>query len=165
MQVIYLNNVTGTGPYDVYVCDETITYCFFVESGVSTFPLTINLPPFLQGVRTVIVKVIDSNGCELFYNIPCLLPTPSVTITPSFTPTPTPTPTSNQQCFCIEFNNVGSGDNIGYEYKNCNGVLIIDVVPDGEIIQVCGSEPVSYNVKMSYTILGNCISGSCGPGI
>ena len=121
-----------------------------------------SLPSFLNGSQSVIVKLIDSNGCEIFYNIGCLLPTPSVTITPSFTPTPTPTPTKPlYPCECITFDNSGSGDNIGYNFINCNGILISDVVPSGQTRQVCGSNPVSLNNKMSFTISGNCIDGVC----
>jgi hypothetical protein len=61
MQVINITSLSGTAPYDIYVCDTTITYCFFVASGVSTVPQVIDLPPFLSGVESIIIKVIDYN--------------------------------------------------------------------------------------------------------
>lgn len=59
-------------------------------------------------------------------------------------------------CLTIIFNNIGSGENIGYSYKNCNGGLVSGFVIDGNTLQVCGSNPVSNNIKMSYTIGANC---------
>lgn len=165
MQVIQINTASGTPPYDIYVCDETITYCYFVLTGVSVFPVYIDLPPFLTGIRNVIVKLIDANGCELFYNIPCMLPTPSVTVTPSFTPTPTPTPTIPQYpCSCVIFDNTGSGDNIGYSYLSCNGVLTIGVVNSGTTLTVCGSQPISDSIKMSVTVGVDCVDNVCFSG-
>ena len=69
MQVIEINNATGTAPYDVYICDVTITYCYLVGTGINSFPSYFDLPSFLNGSQSVIVKLIDSNGCEIFYNI------------------------------------------------------------------------------------------------
>ena len=137
MQVIEINNVTGTSPYDVYVCDTTITYCYSAATGVSVFPLYFDLPIGLNGAPSVIVKLIDANGCELFYNIGCLLPTPSITVTPSYTPTPTPTPTINQDCFCIQFDNSDSGADLGFSYISCDNILISDTILDGQILERC----------------------------
>ena len=169
MQVIQINSVSGTPPYDVYVCDPTITYCYFVSDDVSVFPLLIDLPIQLIGINSVVVKMIDSNGCEIFYNIACQLPTPSITVTPSYTPTPTPTQTVfGNNCQCIQFDNSGGGEDIGYQYTACNGVVITDTALDGQIICRCGSNPSGNNIKLFITILGTCNSicqsGNCPPG-
>jgi hypothetical protein len=165
MQVIEINNVTGVAPYDVYVCDTTITYCYSAATGVSVFPLYIDLPIGLTGAPSVIVKLIDANGCELFYNIGCLLPTPSVTITPSYTPTPTPTPEANQNCFCIQFDNTASGSDIDITYIRCDGILIARSVTAGNILERCGNTPTTDDPILTITILGNCVNGVCPPGI
>jgi hypothetical protein len=128
-------------------------------------PQQIDLPSFLSGANTIIIKVIDSIGCEEFRYIPCLPPTPSNTVTPTVTPTLTPTHTNwFYPCDCIEYNNFGSGSDIGYQYFNCNGVLVVDVAADGDIFTVCGFNPSSDNIKLTYTILGECSSESCGRG-
>ena len=164
MQVIEINNATGTAPYDVYVCDTTISYCYSTATSVSVFPLYIDVPIQLNGAPSVIVKLIDVNGCETFNYIACNLPTPSITVTPSYTPTPTPTPTSNQNCFCIQFDNSGSEDVIDFSYINCNNILISDSINGGDIITRCGNNPTGSNVKLSITILGNCVNGACPAG-
>ena len=165
MQVIQMNSVSGTPPYDVYVCDPTITYCYFVSDDVSVFPLYIDLPTQLSGIGSVVVKVTDSNGCEIFYNIACQLPTPSITVTPSYTPTPTPTQTVfGNNCRCIQFDNSGSGSDFGYQYTNCSGVVITDTILDGQIICRCGSNPIPGDIKVTATILGTCDS-ICQSGV
>jgi hypothetical protein len=162
MQVIQINTATGTAPYDVYVCDVTLNYCFLSATAISVFPIYLDLPTFLNGVQSVVVKLIDVNGCEIFYNIGCSLPIPSLTVTPSYTPTPTPTPTRPiYPCQCIVFDNTGSGDNIGYSYLNCNGITIFDTVISGNTQLVCGSQPVSFDIKMTYTINGDCVNNLC----
>lgn len=165
MQIITVTNLVGTPPFDIYICDVSINYCFLVASSVSSIPISIELPSFLSGVDAVVARVYDSDRCEEIYLIPCLLPTPSITVTPSFTPTPTVTPTKRiYPCFCIEFDNSGSGEDIGYSYYDCNNVLITDKALDGDVFNVCGSNPTSDNIKLSFTILGDCPSGSCGRG-
>jgi hypothetical protein len=165
MQVINITSLSGTAPYDIYVCDETITYCFLVASATDVVPQQIDLPSFLSGVNSIIIKVIDSIGCEEFRYIPCLPPTPSNTVTPTVTPTLTPTHTNwFYPCNCIEYDNSGSGEDIGYQYFNCNGVLIVDKALDGDVFNVCGFNPSSDNIKLTYTILGECSSGTCGRG-
>lgn len=162
MQVIQINTATGTPPYDIYVCDETLTYCYLVSTGVSVLPVFIDLPQVLSGINRVIVKLIDSIGCELFLDVGCLLPTPSITVTPSYTPTPTPTQTKYlYPCQCITFDNSGGGEDIGYSYRNCYGIVIADTILDGDILPVCGSEPIAYNIKLTYTVNGNCVGYSC----
>ena len=162
MQVIQVNTATGNPPYDIYVCDVTLTYCYLMSSGVSVFPAYVNLPNEFLGLQSVVVKLIDSSGCELFYNISCALPTPSVTVTPSFTPTPTPTPTIPLYgCQCLNFDNTLNNYDIGYLYTNCNGILISDTVPSGQTYQVCGSNPIPSDVNLIVTTSGDCVSNLC----
>jgi hypothetical protein len=165
MQVINITSLSGTAPYDIYVCDETITYCFLVASATDVVPQQIDLPSFLSGANSIIIKVIDSIGCEEFRYIPCLPPTP--TITPTITITPSITVTQTKRifpCFCIEYDNSGSGEDIGYQYYDCNGILIVDKALDGDVFRVCGFDPSSDSIKLSYFIVGDCSTGSCGRG-
>jgi hypothetical protein len=165
MQIIDITSLSGTAPYDVYICDSTLTYCFLVLSGISTVPQSVELPSFLSGAKNIILKIIDSVGCEFFSLIPCSPPTPSLTVTPSYTPTPTPTPTNPiYPCQCITFDNTGSGENIGYSYLNCVGISVIGEVISGLTFSVCGSQPVSFDIKMSVTTSGECVNNSCPTG-
>ncbi len=67
---ITISGTTGTPPYDVYVCDTTFTYCYFVTGGTIT-TLTFDVPPPLENVNSLLVKLVDSNGCELFNYYEC----------------------------------------------------------------------------------------------
>jgi len=82
-QVIISGQTGGTPPYTFYICDEYGNNC----QNVRTTGGTITLNPFFQTGYSLMVKTIDSAGCEFFEIINC--PTP----TPVPTPTPTPTPT------------------------------------------------------------------------
>ena len=56
---ISITGVTGTPPYSISVCDSTYTYCYLV-TGSTTIPptFTFDVPPPLEGVNTLIVKII-----------------------------------------------------------------------------------------------------------
>jgi hypothetical protein len=113
---LIIQNVTGTTPYDVYVCDLLEVLCSYVGvlSG-TTLGQVFYLPSLYDTAPIIVAKLIDSNGCEVKKEImcdenctfqvviydqsgyPCLFtptPTPNVTNTPtpSVTPTVTPTP-------------------------------------------------------------------------
>lgn len=76
MITIEITGATGTGPYDIYVCDITLTYCYLVSSATTIPPTyTVTIPVPLDGVSQVIVKLIDSLGCEIIQQYTCLTPT------------------------------------------------------------------------------------------
>ena len=95
---IQITSVTGTSPYNVYVCDIFGTNCNLVGTIVGTVPpvYSFSIPAMFNYAQVVIVKVIDSNNCETFHIETCIPPTntPTPTQTPTRTPTPTQTPTS-----------------------------------------------------------------------
>lgn len=69
---IAISGITGTSPYDVYVCDITNTFCYLI-SGATSMPPAINfiVPPPLNNVNSLLVKIIDYGGCELFHYYEC----------------------------------------------------------------------------------------------
>ena len=69
---ITISGVSGTSQYDVYVCDLTNTYCFLVFSG-ATIPPSFTFEPVypLNNVDSLLVKLIDSNNCEIFNYYEC----------------------------------------------------------------------------------------------
>ena len=153
---ISITGSTGTPPYSIYVCDVTISYCYLV-TGSTTIPptFTFDVPPPLEGVNTLIVKIIDAIGCEVFEPYSC---PPTPTPTPSFTPTPTPTPTN--LCYCITITNTGS--TIGsFDYIDCNGNVVLNSPADvGVTLFVCGSNPTNLS-EVTATVGILCVSGSC----
>lgn len=88
---ITITSITGTSPYQVYVCNVLGASCNYVGSA-TTMPYTVVLPAMYDSAPAVMIKVIDSLNCETFIIAPCTEPLP--TPTPTATPIPTATPTS-----------------------------------------------------------------------
>ena len=157
MQTIQVTGATGVGPYDVYLCDTTLYYCYLI-SGSTTIPPTIDivLPPIFEGVSSVIVKLVDlSDGCETFdlYSCP-VTPTP----TPTLTPTPTSTPTS--LCRCVRASNTSlSGGTFELTFCNGNPSGVIYVAPETDLYY-CGSNPININ-NLTIYLSEECVDGSC----
>lgn len=70
-QQITITGVTGTPPYDVYVCDITNTYCYLVSGGTYISTYTFQVPTPLSNVGSLLIKLIDSTGCEIFNYYEC----------------------------------------------------------------------------------------------
>jgi hypothetical protein len=153
---IEITGATGTPPYSVYVCDSTFTYCYVVTGSTMIPPTFIfDVPSPLDVASSVIVKIVDANGCETFEPYSC---PPTPTPTPTITPTPSSTPTD--LCYCITITNTGS--TIGsFDYTDCNGNVVLNSPADvGITLFVCGSNPTNLSeVTSSVGIL--CVSGSC----
>ena len=89
MQLITITGATGVGPYNIYVCDITLTTCVQVASSTPIPPsYSFYLPNVFVGVNQVIVKLLDlSDGCEYFNIYYCNFPSNTPTITPTVTRT------------------------------------------------------------------------------
>lgn len=155
MQTIEITGATGTGPYDVYVCDSTLTYCASAGVGVNippNFLYTLVYP--LDSVSSVIVKLIDSNGCEFFQLYSCPSPTP--TMTPTMTPTPT-----IAQCNCIQFSNITTVKK-DFSYTQCDGTIFYGLIDGTTELFFCGKLPTAEDgVLISVGI--PCVMGACEP--
>jgi len=157
MQVIYVENLSGTPPFIINVCDVTLSYCYNVLDDVMSSEVSFNLPYQLNGVSNVIIQVIDSIGCEDIKIISC------PTGTPTPTPTPTITPTNiDTNCLCILFDNQ-SANSIGIQYTDCNKVYISTFIGGNTLISVCGSNPTADSNKVNISISDPCIAGVCPP--
>jgi hypothetical protein len=95
---INISSVTGTSPFDLYVCDTGLTSCTYVVTFASA-PYVFNLPSPYDTYSEFCVQIIDANGCWI---VDCktptgstiyITPTPTKTLTPTPTKTLTPTPT------------------------------------------------------------------------
>jgi len=155
MYQIEITGATGTGPYDIYVCDYTLTYCVLAGSGISfppNFLYTLVYP--LDIVSSVMVKMIDSNGCEFLhlYNCPTATPTPTPTLTPTTTPS---------ECRCIQFENI-SPSSVNIEYIQCDGNYFYGSVPALTTIYVCGNSPFAED-GVVFDISLPCTEGACNP--
>jgi len=63
---------SGTSPYDIYLCDETNTSCFYV-SGLTTIPPDVYIltDNYFPGLSVLFVRLIDLNGCSYEHKIVC----------------------------------------------------------------------------------------------
>jgi uncharacterized secreted protein with C-terminal beta-propeller domain len=61
---ITINNISGSTPFDVYVCDTGYTSCIYVSTITSgELPYTFEIPPVYSSLTNFIVKVVDDNDC------------------------------------------------------------------------------------------------------
>lgn len=101
---ISIPNLTGNSPYDLYVCDTTLTACTFQVTFANT-PYVFDLPAPYDTYSEFCLKIIDNDGCWItacktsggtpvyITPTPTKSPTPTPTVTPTSTVTPTVTPT------------------------------------------------------------------------
>lgn len=154
---ITITGTTGVPPLQIEVCDITNTTCVIV-TGSTTIPpsFTFDVPSPLNNVTSILVKIVDSNGCEIFQVYSCLTPTP----TPTVTPTPTPTPTN--LCYCIVVQNSGITDGY-FDYVDCSGNQQTNVPIQGGITYyACGNNPTN-EINVTTTINGFCGSNQSCP--
>jgi len=156
MQVINVTGATGTGPYNVYLCDVTLTTCILI-SGATFIPPTISivLPPLFAGNVQVAVKLEDtSTGCIDFQLFSCLTPTPTPTLTPTMTPTSTPS-----VCRCIQFVN-NTSNNLPFGYTQCDGTPFVGIVQSATTLYVCGSSPFG-DPSVAIGVAAPCVFNTC----
>lgn len=155
---IEITGATGTPPYSVYVCDSTFTYCYLVTGSTIIPPTFIfDVPSPLDVASSVIVKIVDANGCETFEPYSCP-PTP----TPTQTVTPTPSSTPTDLCYCLMA--VNSSMVAGsFDYIDCDGALQTNIpVPIGVTYYACGWAPTNL-VNVNVGIGNLCSLSSCVP--
>lgn len=69
---LYITSVTGNAPFTFYVCGLDLNNCYLIGSGSTATPtLTFILPQIFVGAPQIILKMIDSNGCEIFKVLTC----------------------------------------------------------------------------------------------
>lgn len=61
---ITINNITGSSPFDVYVCNNPITTCIYVDT-ISTLPYSFDVPIILEGLMSYSLKIVDNNNCSI----------------------------------------------------------------------------------------------------
>jgi len=66
---ITINNITGSTPFQVYVCDDPINTCVYVDT-ISSLPYVFQIPQILDGQSSYNLKIVDNNGCIIIENLP-----------------------------------------------------------------------------------------------
>lgn len=63
---VVISGLTGTSPYDVYICQNDGTSCFYIDRiNSSNIPYTFDIPEPYNNSSSYLLKVIDNNNCIL----------------------------------------------------------------------------------------------------
>jgi len=154
MQQIQITAATGTPPYDVYICDITLTTCLLISGG-TTIPPTIDytLSGIFENVNPVIIKIVDSDGCEYFEILECT--------TTTTTSTSTTTTTTLSNCSCLSFQNTGI-TTYNISFIDCEGSVFNGTIDEDTILYYCGSNP-SGDTGVAIGIGSSCVGNTCFP--
>jgi len=61
---VTINGITGTSPFDIYICQSNGTNCFYMTT-ISSTPYVFDIPEPYNTATTYMVKVIDNNNCQV----------------------------------------------------------------------------------------------------
>lgn len=59
---ITINNISGASPYDVYLCDNPVSVCVYIDT-VSSLPYVFQVPSLMSNDNDFNLKIVDNNGC------------------------------------------------------------------------------------------------------
>jgi hypothetical protein len=65
---VTINTLTGLADFNVYICDDPITTCVWVDQ-IPSAPYQFTIPSILDGQPSYNLKIVDSNGCEIIENL------------------------------------------------------------------------------------------------
>lgn len=60
--LVNINGITGTSPFDIYICQSGGTDCFYISTITST-PYQFEIPSPYNTSSSYMLKVIDANNC------------------------------------------------------------------------------------------------------
>lgn len=61
---ITINTIGATPPYNIYVCDNPITICIYIDT-INSLPYSFQIPDILNYQNEYNLKIIDNTGCEI----------------------------------------------------------------------------------------------------
>lgn len=61
---ISIDSVTGSSPYNIYICDEFGVNCFYIAT-TSTIPYTFQIPSPYDELSVYMLKLVDAQGCQI----------------------------------------------------------------------------------------------------
>jgi hypothetical protein len=68
---ITINNITGSAPFDVYLCDNPITTCVYVDT-ISSTPYVFEIPSIMSSQNDFNLKIVDNNNCTVIETLSLL---------------------------------------------------------------------------------------------
>jgi hypothetical protein len=59
---VTIDSITGTSPFDIYVCQSNGSGCFYIAT-ISSLPYVFDIPEPYNTATSYMLKVIDTNNC------------------------------------------------------------------------------------------------------
>ena len=59
---VTINNITGTSPFDIYICQSNGSGCFYIAT-ISSLPYVFDIPEPYNTATSYMLKVVDINNC------------------------------------------------------------------------------------------------------
>jgi len=61
---VTVSNITGTTPYSIYICDNPVTTCIYIDNISSgSLPYSFMIPDVMSSMSSYTLKIIDNIGC------------------------------------------------------------------------------------------------------
>jgi hypothetical protein len=61
---VTINSITGTSPYDVYICQPTGNGCFYITT-INSVPYQFDIPEPYDSSTSYMLKIIDNTNCVI----------------------------------------------------------------------------------------------------
>lgn len=61
---VTVNGITGTSPFDIYICQSGGTGCFYI-TGTSETSFVFDIPQPYDNQTSYMLKVVDDYGCVI----------------------------------------------------------------------------------------------------
>ena len=63
---ITINEITGSSPYNIYLCNDPVTFCSYIDTiSGSSLPYTFDVPFYLEGLVDFNLKIVTNDGCQI----------------------------------------------------------------------------------------------------
>lgn len=60
--LVNINNIVGSSPFDIYICQENGLGCFYITT-ITSAPYQFVIPPPYDISTSYMLKIIDNNNC------------------------------------------------------------------------------------------------------
>lgn len=61
---VTISSITGTSPYDVYICQPSGSGCFYINT-ITSVPYSFDIPEPYNSEFAYMLKIIDSDNCVI----------------------------------------------------------------------------------------------------
>jgi hypothetical protein len=67
---VTINSITGLSPYDIYLCNDPISTCIYIDTITSgDTPYTFQVPIPFSNEIVFNLKIVDDNDCVIIQNL------------------------------------------------------------------------------------------------